>query len=640
MNYLRLSEGLKNYKLVPATDNIWDHIKSNESEYYVSLYQYNDKHYEQWKSTKTVSGIKDTTTDRLLWDFDAANDIESARQDAITLSTRLLSKGIKADNIQVSFSGNKGFNVELLTNKSFTQEEFKNITFALASDLPTFDKVVNDSNRIIRLVGTKHAKSGLYKIPLTVNQLSNLDVPAIKTLAKSLDNIDNETMEGWHTVELPESIASLKYTKKVEKVEAVITDLDLTKKPKWLSDAKYALQEGYFGAGERNTAFMVLASTYKNQGFNKEIVYRALKGVAEVQASRNNVERYSDKELWVNVVEVVFNPNWKGGQYSYENTPLLQDITKRLGLKAPGVEDNVLVPVDSVTNIFRDFAINIDKNTIKLGIDSIDKEVRITTSMLVGLLAPPSAGKTTISLGILNSLSKSNLKAMFFSLDMGAPLVYQRLIQRHTGISGKKIFEMYKTEDKRLAEFEKLVSDNYKNVHFCFRSGVTVDSIRQMVLDQEQKDGERVKLIVIDYLECLSGPYSDSTANTAFIAQQLKDIANDLQVTVLLLLQPQKSAGDPSSELLSYRSIKGASVIEQACSVVLTMWRPGFSPKSPADDKYLTIAVVKNRMGSLNMFDFRWDGLTGTVSEMEDEDVVELEELRKRKAAEKAAEDL
>lgn len=638
MQYVRLADGLTRYKLIPENENIWDHIKSNNSDYYLSLYKYNQTQYNQWKEKGTVSGIKDVTTNKLFFDFDNASDPELARQDAITLTSRLLSKGIPQDTIQIAYSGQKGYSVEVDTTETFTPEEFKNITKGLAGDLACFDPVVADPQRIIRVVGTKHPKSGLYKFPLSVNQLSELPIDVIKTLASDVANIDETVMQGWTEIVLPSSISDLKVSKKKEEKTSVdIHDLDLSKKPKWLTDAKYALQEGYFGAGERNTAFMIMGSTYKGQGFSKEITYRALKGVAEVQAERNGVDRYSDKELWNNIVEVIYKSDWKGGTYSYENTPLLQAVTKRLGLKVPTEGEKPFIPVENVTDIFKKFALDIDKNTIKLGIDSVDKEVRITTSMLVGLLAAPSAGKTSVSLGVLNSISKSNLKSLFFSLDMGAPLVFQRLIQRHTGYSGKRIFEMYKNKDPKVTEFESIVAKEYKNVHFCFKSGIGTEQIKEYILQQEQLDGERAKLIVVDYLECLQGPFADSTANTALIAQQLKDIANELEVCILLLLQPQKQAGDPSAELLSMRQVKGSSVVEQAASIIFTIYRPGFSPKSPEEDKYLTMAVVKNRMGQLGTFNFAWDGVRGEITELDDLEQEELKELKNRKAQEKAA---
>lgn len=644
MLYTRISEGLNKYKLIPITEDISSHIKDTSKDHYVSLFHYNEEHYKQWKNTNTVAGIKDVTTDKLFFDFDSLQNLEKAREDAITLITRLMEKGIKSDNIQIAFSGQKGYCIEIITDKVMTQEEFKNITFGLAGDLSTFDKVVNDSQRLTRVLGTQHPKTKLFKYPLSITQICELPSDEIKKLATDINNVNEDILEGWHEISLPESIYNLRIKKEEKKLDndyvSDAPDLDLTKKPKWISDAKYALQMGFFGEGERNNAFMILGATYKAQGFPKEVTYRMLKGVAEIQANRSGQEIYNSKELWKNIVQVVYSPTWKGATYSYDNTPLLQDVTKRLNLKTEKIEENILVPVTSVTEIFKKFATEIDKNTIKLGIDDIDKQVRVTTSMLVGLLAPPGAGKTTIAYGVLNHLSKSGLKSDFYSLDMGAPLIYQRLIQRHTGMSSDTIFKMYQNNDSRIKEFENIISKEYDNVKFCFRSGITVDNIRENLNERKNNGEELPKLIVIDYLECLQGPYSDSTANTSFIAQQLKDLANDFSICVLLLLQPQKHAGDPSAELLSYRNIKGSSAIEQACSIVFTLWRPGFSPKNPREDRYVTIAVVKNRMGGLGMFDFSWDGLTGTLTSLDELEKEELDELRKRKAAEKAADQI
>jgi len=638
--YVRLSEGLTKYKLIPETEDLWQHISTNEKDHYVSLFKYNEDGYQQWKSKGTVAGIKDVTTNKLLFDFDDAKNTEAARQDALTVVTRLLTAGINQDNIQIAFSGSKGYSVEVDTTTKLNQEQFKSITQSLAGDLKTFDRVVSDPQRIIRVVGTKHPKSGLYKMPLTANQLAELDVDSTKKLAADLDNIDTEIMSNWIEVEMPEALSVLAVKKKKEtKVVEKPEDLDLKLKPKWITEAKYALQMGFFGAGERNTAFMILASTYKNQGFDKEIVYRMLKGVAEIQANRNNVERYSDDELYNNVVQVVFNPTWKGGTYSYENTPLLQDVTARLGLKPPVKGEETLVPLDSVSDVFKKFATDIDANTIKLGIAAIDNDVRITTSMLVGLVSPPGGGKTTTAFEIINNASKSNTKTIFFSMDMGAPLVFQRLIQKHTGLYSKKIFEMYKQGDKSLDKIEKDLAKEYSNVSFCFKSGLTVEEIKQNIQDEQEKTGEKIKLVVIDYLECISSGFSDATASGAYITQKLKDLANEMELTVLLLLQPPKVAGDPSDELLSYTKIKGSSVIQQACSVILSMWRPGFSPKAPEDDRFVCFAVLKNRMGSLGHYEFSWNGLTGSITEMDEMEAAELTEIRKRKAAEKAAQE-
>jgi len=641
VEYVRLSEGLNSYELVPSTDNIFNRIKSFEKDYYVSIFRYNEEQFKYWKENKTVSGIKDVVTNKLFFDFDNEKNPEAARQDAITLVSRLLKTGIPENTIQVAFSGNKGFSVEVATTDVMSQEQFKNTTFALASDLETFDTVVNDPQRIVRVVGTKHNKSKLYKLPMTVSQLSELDIPTIKSMASDFSNVDEDIVNSWKEVELPSSIKELQYTKKEEPVEpsGQTEEVDLRLKPKWMTEAKFALQQGMFNDGERNEACMILASTYKNQGFPKEITYRILKGTLELRANRLGHKDYDKKELWSTVIELVYSPHWKGGMYSYETTPLLQKVTKRLGLKPPKDEEQPLVTLDKVTDLFKRFALDIDKNTIKLGIPMIDNNIKVTTSMLVGVLAAPSAGKTTVSLNILNAASKSGIKSAFYSLDMGAPLVYQRLIQRHTGYQGKHIFDLYKTGSADIKKFEQTLETEYANVKFCFKSGISVEDMREFVIKEQEKSGDKIRLLVVDYLECIQGTFSDATANTAMIAQKLKDLANELELCIILLLQPQKHAGDPSAELLSYRQIKGSSAIEQAASVIFTLWRPGFSAKNPQDDRFITFAVVKNRMGSLASFDFSWDGLTGNIDELGDEEAEELDKLRKRRALEKAQAD-
>jgi hypothetical protein len=116
--YVRLSEGLTKYKLIPETEDLWQHISTNEKDHYVSLFKYNEEGYQQWKSKGTVAGIKDVTTNKLFFDFDDATNPENAKQDAITVVSRLLSTGIKSDNIQIAFSGGKGFSVEVDSTSS------------------------------------------------------------------------------------------------------------------------------------------------------------------------------------------------------------------------------------------------------------------------------------------------------------------------------------------------------------------------------------------------------------------------------------------------------------------------------------------------------------------------------------------
>jgi replicative DNA helicase len=116
------------------------------------------------------------------------------------------------------------------------------------------------------------------------------------------------------------------------------------------------------------------------------------------------------------------------------------------------------------------------------------------------------------------------------------------------------------------------------------------------------------------------------------ITNQLKDMATEMEVCIILLLQTQKhSTPDISDPLLSMKQIKGSSAIEQNCSVVLTLWREGYNPDFVEDDKYISFALVKNRFGSLWKGDFSWEPVKGQIGSLSEEERDEFEQFKKRK---------
>jgi hypothetical protein len=65
------------------------------------------------------------------------------------------------------------------------------------------------------------------------------------------------------------------------------------------------------------------------------------------------------------------------------------------------------------------------------------------------------------------------------------------------------------------------------------------------------------------------------------------------------------------------------------------MHRPGFDPKNPADDNFITLTVVKNRMGTLGTFDYHWEGVRGTIRELTSEESQTLKVVREQNFAKK-----
>lgn len=631
--YYRLCEGLKDKgKLIPDTENVYKYIKDTKKDYYVSLYKYNESQKKTFEQTGSVAGMSGLKTNNLVFDFDSP-DLSKAQSDTKELVKRLKDKKIPEDAINVYFSGNKGFHVTVLTDKYLTSQQTKKIAKNLSKGLTTFDSVIYNDNRIIRVPNTKHAESGFFKTPISIEELNTSTVNDIKEIAKS----EYEPQSVIQT-NLPPLFLEIAKTSEDAKTPTVkesklLSELDLTKRPKWLSPWKYALSQGYFPPGQRSNALMILGATYKSQGLPPEVTYRMLKGVIELQSQRHDQEKFDNNEIWTNVINTIYNDSWQGKTYSEDNFPqAIQDYLEEMGVPRKddiNPSDELIERVDQGFGDFYKYAVDIDKYTMSFGIPSLDKKLKIRKGHLIYLLAPPGVGKTSFAVTLLNNMSKEGTHCYFGSYDMYKNNVYQKLIQRHTGLSEEGLYDVFRNNDQeKIKGFREILTKNYGNVTFCFKSGQSIGDIKKSIHFQEQQTNQPIDLVMLDYLELIQTQSKDPTQASAEAAQGLREIANEGRV-VVCLLQPNKMNSKPNEPALSYNAAKGSSTIAQSATAILTAHRPGMNALNNNEyDKYFCINCVKNRNGSLFSADFAWHGPTQTIREMEDIERRELKELR------------
>jgi KaiC/GvpD/RAD55 family RecA-like ATPase len=642
MNYIRLCKGIQDKgKLIPITENVYAGIDLSK-DYYTSAFLYNDKHFKIYKDTGTVAGITDTVTNKLYWDFDSEKDLNQAKQDASALCDRLINT-YKFDPSEVSlfFSGRKGFQVEINYKKeTFNPSEVKNICLNIGEGLPTLDRQIYNASRILRLPLSKHEKSGLYKIPLDPTSLSEIGVTDIQEEAKNPFAV--EDLDGAYNLvnNLSQTVLKLKTSapkieeKKVASVAYDISEVDWTVKPKFLTPEKYLLSLGFFESGERSHALMILGSTFKSLGFNETQTYHVLKSTAELQAERTGDDKFPKKEIYANIISQIYAPTWKGGIYSVANDDLLQQLSLLVPPAARTEDDSDVHTIKETGELFTQYAKDIDKNTLKFGISCLDENLHVQVGRLYGIIGPPGVGKTSVGISILNFSSLQKEHSMFFSFDMSKYDTYQKLIQKHTRKDRNALYDLFKSGSREeVGKVMDTVTDNYENVHFVFKTGQSIEEMKQTILSVEKKLGITLRLIVVDYLELVQSKFSDPTQASAEIIQGLREIAINMNKAVVVFLQPNKMSSTIDEPLLSYNSAKGSSSIAQACTAILTLHRPGYSSRTPETDRYFSIDCVKNRSGKLFSADLFWDGLTGNIRELEEVEADELKELRERKKA-------
>lgn len=628
--YISLRDGLSSKpKLVPATTKLSDAIKSISRDGYVSLYQYNDSHRKILEDTGTLAGITDTLTNKLFFDFDSKEDLELARKDAVETANRLVSKGFPEESIQCFFSGNKGFNIEVAIDQYLTPEKFGAVIDNISGDLPTFDLVVREANRIVRISGTKHQSSGLYKIPLTPEELVSLPIEDIKNMAKK-----SRVAPQIITVSLPEELKNVKpVEKKLEQIKAEMSfdtsTIDMKERPKGLDEARWLLSNGFFKAGERNPAMLCLAATYHNQKFPYEVTRGILEGVAEIQSARTGDSVFEGREIDL-ILNQVYGPNWRGGTFTV-NDPQNWLAKYAMRMKLNIKNDEGPQTLDGIESGFMSYVNNIEKNTIKTGIEELDRIMPITIGSNIGVVAAAGAGKTALALNILKHNSEQGILTVFCSLDMNRLRLFEKVLYNITGLSRDDLYATFKRgEGKQLTE---MVKKHYGNVWFYDRSSASIADIKNYVLEVEQKTGSKVKMVMIDYLERVNSDISDDTASSKKVAGEIQDLVNDLQVAAITLCQPNKFSlgGGPDTEIKSYTSIKGSSFLYQSFRGIISLSRPFYTPSTKDLDKYMIINVLKNDLGEQARLELGWSGKRGNIYPLEDIEKQELHDLMKMK---------
>jgi replicative DNA helicase len=627
--YHRVCTSLKDKgTLIPEGADL-DKYKAGEA--YISAYQYNEDHKKLFDKNKSVAGITDVTTDIIYFDLDN-EDIEVARKDTIEVVNRLANYEITSNQIKTCLSGNKGFHLALHTTETFTPEEARSLAIKLAGDLDSFDSSIYNANRIIRIEGSVHPKTQLRKTELTFKELQTLSIGDIKDLAKDeYDYLKPSKIEPIESfMKLTESVIK---KDKAENIETTET-LDYLSNPYKLQPWKLALSQGFFPNGNRSNSLMILGATLKNKGLLKEQCYYALKAAADLQSDRYGKDKFKKEEIWEKVIEQIYKATWNNGSYSEDHFPTqLQAYFEELGIPRKEYAEiaSDVVSIDDKFDDFVNYATNIDEHTMTFGIPSLDNALKVRKGHLIGLLAGPGIGKTSFAITFLNNCSKQGSKCFFGSYDMYSLNVYQKLIQRHTGYTEDEMFQFFKDKDKKkIEEFRGILNTEYENVSFCFKSGQSISDLKKSIEMKEEEMGEKMGLVVIDYLELVQVDVADATAKSLEAVNGLREIANEGRV-VVVLLQPNKISSKPDQPLLSYNAAKGSSMVAQAVTAMLTCHRPGYSSENPENDLYFSVNCVKNRNGALFQRDFGWIGKTQTIFEMGDDERFALNLLRDTK---------
>ncbi|PAT02448.1 replicative DNA helicase [Candidatus Izimaplasma bacterium ZiA1] len=232
-----------------------------------------------------------------------------------------------------------------------------------------------------------------------------------------------------------------------------------------------------------------------------------------------------------------------------------------------------------------------------------DFTLGLQPSELIIVAARPSMGKSALALNIATNVARVESKphVAFFSLEMGSDQLVGRILSSEASVDGKKI----RTGNLSVLEWQQIQLAKEKmskmNIVFDDSGTVKVTDLRQKCRKLKQED--RLDLIVIDYLQLLSGsvPNVNRVQEVSEISRTLKETARELKVPIIALSQLSRSVENrPDDKKIPVMAdLRDSGSIEQDADIVLFLYRDDYyHPEDSDSPNQVKIIISKNRQGA------------------------------------------
>ena len=241
---------------------------------------------------------------------------------------------------------------------------------------------------------------------------------------------------------------------------------------------------------------------------------------------------------------------------------------------------------------------------IPTGLNKLDKHTGgMQEGDLIIVAGETSQGKTAFAVSILRNIIRAGYKASAYSLEMTHRQLTARIIAQLTGISSKKILTGILSSEE-LAKVQGL-KNSITGLYYDERSNNSIDnicaSIRRLKLKYD------INLAVVDFLQIVTGNDKKSDeSKLADIARKLKNVAKELNITVLALSQLNR---DKQRPVPTIARLRGSGQLEEAADLILLLYRPevyGLSYDDPFQNEPTTgtaqVIIGKGRNVGIGTF--------------------------------------
>lgn len=251
-------------------------------------------------------------------------------------------------------------------------------------------------------------------------------------------------------------------------------------------------------------------------------------------------------------------------------------------------------------------------NAVPTGLNSIDRLMAggLWPGDLIVLGARPSMGKSAFSLTVARNVARHVGPVAALSMEDSSQMLLARHIAAQGRINLADLRNPAHAPDSMWGAAVQAIEDLkdlplYVDDSAC----LSLADVRRKALQVKQRNGGRLSLVIVDYLQLMEDEGETRAYVLAGIARGLKRLAKELQVPVVLLSQLSREADkQPGPPRLDHLRESGA--IEEAADVVGLLWREARRNPKPDNKHTAQVEFAKHKNGPTDTVRLWFDGAT------------------------------
>lgn len=618
--------------------------KSPNKDLYRTISLYPDEALEHVKKMSMQPGIMKRTLsgyDGMIWQDFVPIDIDNKDLVVSQMMTRAivakleLEFGLTENEMNISFSGSKGFHIllprELIGFEPCKRIYKKSALFVkkIAGPDIKIDESIYKQQGTLRINNTINLKSGLYKIPITKEQLFGLKIEEITRLAetrqilsrsKEVVTINRRLAEFWPTDSDMEAVSRSRSevfvtSEETDQLSGSVVRLPL---PVINTQKRMCIQRMLLEQPpehETNNTAIRIASDLA-QGMPGPLVMAAMKvwnesldrkiPDNELEATTNSA---ISRRYFYPCDDALLATNCDKRCFLYE-----KNVAPRAGLYGPDV-------FKTLNELKEDFVKIKDENRfVTLGIPELDAVAYgIAPQECAVLAGKTSSGKTTFAIYMAAQIHKqTQMPVLFLQQELGSSMLFEKLMAMEGGHNFGELSHLYysaKTlKDSAFDDAVREAMEGVGGIHFVVMDRLTTEAKIKLVNSFKKHIG--VPAVVFeDHLSRGKGIGLNAYEKASELGSNLKTIAKECDVPYIALAQLNRQNEDPGTPL-TLGSIRDSGQVEENVDMMFGLYRPNYG--KVAEDNQVAIQLLKSRRSPSGVeIKMLWEKATGRYISLE-----------------------